>query len=155
MHVLTIILSIWCRITYSFLQYKSATYFKWRYYRRSGNCNLSNCKLNRKKKKNCLGTSTRFKAMASSYVSALPALTKWAMKTHTLGTGQFVEFIKKCTTLRKLLVKLCSSPKMKISRIQFSKCRGPYVFILSKNHRPTQSISFPGKSHITCRFILK
>lgn len=77
------------------------------------------------------------------------------MKTHTLGTGQFVEFIKKGIMLRKLLVKLCSSLKMKMSRIQFSKCRGPYVFILSKNHRPTQSISFPGKSHITCRFILK
>lgn len=76
------------------------------------------------------------------------------MKTHTLGTGQFVEFIKKGIMLRKLLVKLCSSLKMKMSRIQFSKCRGPYVFILSKNHRPT-SISLPGKSHITCRFILK
>ena len=122
---LRIILSIWCRITYSFLQYKSATYFKWRYVQTHVLC-----------------------------VSALHALTKWAMKTHTLGTGQSVEFIKKCIMLRKLLVKLCSSPKMKISRIQFSKCQGPYVFILSKNHRPTAT-SFPGKSHITCRFIVK
>ena len=53
------------------------------YFHRSGHCNLSNCKLTRQKN---FGTSTGFEAMAS-------ALASLATKNHTLGAGQFVEFI--------------------------------------------------------------
>ena len=41
--------------------------------------------------KNVFRTSTGFEPMAS--VLALQCSTNWAMKTHTLGAGQFVEFI--------------------------------------------------------------
>ena len=41
--------------------------------------------------KNVFGTSTGFEPMASAL--ALQCSTIWAMKTHTLGAGQFVEFI--------------------------------------------------------------
>ena len=47
------------------------------------------------------------------------------MKTHTLGTGQFVEFIKKGIMLRKLLVKLCSSLKMKCQEFSSQNVEGP------------------------------
>lgn len=100
---LRIILSIWCRITYSFLQYKSATYFKWRYVQTHVLC-----------------------------VSALHALTKWAMKTHTLGTGQSVEFIKKCIMLRKLLVKLCSRLKWKYQEFNSRNVKGPMFLYWAK-----------------------
>ena len=55
--------------------------------RRYDRCNLSNCKLTRKH----FGTSTGFEPMASAL--ALQCSTNWAMKTHTLRAGQFVEFI--------------------------------------------------------------
>ena len=61
--------------------------FKWRYHRRSGNCNLSNCKLTRKN----FATWTGREHMASAL--ALQCSTNWATKTHKLGAGQFVEFI--------------------------------------------------------------
>ena len=61
--------------------------FKLRYDRRSGYWNLSNCKLTWKK----ISTSRGFKPMAS--VLGLQCSTNWAMKIHTLGAGQFVEFI--------------------------------------------------------------
>ena len=41
--------------------------------------------------KNVFGAPTGFKPMASAL--ALQCSTNWAMKTHTLGAGQFVEFI--------------------------------------------------------------
>ena len=41
--------------------------------------------------KSVFGTSTGFEPMASAL--ALQFSTIWAMKTHTLGAGQFVEFI--------------------------------------------------------------
>ena len=41
--------------------------------------------------KNVFGASTGFEHMAS--VLALQCATNWAMKTHTLGAGQFVELI--------------------------------------------------------------
>ena len=43
------------------------------------------------KPENIFGTSTGFEPMASAL--ALQCYTNWAMKTHTLGAGQFVEFI--------------------------------------------------------------
>ena len=61
--------------------------FKWRYHRRSGNCNLSNCKLTRKN----VATWTGREHMASAL--ALKCSTNWATNTHKLGAGQFVEFI--------------------------------------------------------------
>ena len=66
--------------------------FKWRYDRRSGKCNLSNCKLIRKKankqtsniktktKTNNIGTPTGFEPMV--YACALQCFTDWTMKTH-------------------------------------------------------------------------
>ena len=60
---------------------------KWRYDRRSGNYNLSNCKLAGKK----IGSSKGFEPTAPTL--ALECSTDWAMKTHVLGAGQFVEFI--------------------------------------------------------------
>ena len=60
--------------------------FKWRYHRRSGNCNLSNCKLTRKN----VATWTGREHMASAL--ALKCSTNWATNTHKLGAGQFVEF---------------------------------------------------------------
>ena len=50
---------------------------KWRYDRRSGNCNSSNCKLTRIKK---IETLTGFEPMP--YALALQCSTIWAMKTH-------------------------------------------------------------------------
>ena len=58
----------------------------WRHVK-THNCNLSNCKLTRK----YFGTLTGFEPMASALT--LQCSTNWAMKTHTLGAGQFVEFI--------------------------------------------------------------
>ena len=57
--------------------------FKWRYDHRSGNYNLSNCKLTWKI---FFGTSTGFKPMACALALewALECSTNWAMKTHTL-----------------------------------------------------------------------
>ena len=51
-------------------------------------CNLSYCKFMRKKK---IGTSKGFEPMAAAL--ALQCWTNCAMKNHTLGAGQFVEFI--------------------------------------------------------------
>ena len=62
--------------------------FKWRYDRCSGNCNLSNCKLTRKKKFRDFN-GIRIHGICVT----LQCSTNWAMKTHTLGAGQFVEFI--------------------------------------------------------------
>ena len=59
--------------------------FKWRFDRRSGNCNSTNCKLIWEKS----GTSTKFEPMTSAL--ALQFSTNWAMKTHTLGAGHFAE----------------------------------------------------------------
>ena len=53
------------------------------------NCNLSNCKNSQKKK--FFGASTGFEPVAS--VLALQCSPSWAMKTHTLEAGQFIEFI--------------------------------------------------------------
>ena len=55
---------------------------------RSGNCNLSICKLTPPKN---VGTSMGFRLVASAL--ALPCSTNWAVKTQTLGAGQFVEII--------------------------------------------------------------
>ena len=56
--------------------------FKRRYERCEGNCNLSNKHFE---------TSTGFESTASAL--ALQCSTNWAIKTHTLRAGQFVEFI--------------------------------------------------------------
>ena len=64
-----------------------------RYDRRSGNCNLCYCKLSRNKS---FRTWKGFETMASPL--ALQCSTKWAMKIHTLGAGQFAEF--KCVFLQ-------------------------------------------------------
>ena len=61
---------------------------KWRFDHRSYNSNLSNCKF--KPEKN-FWASTGFEPMASAL--ALQCSTNWAMKTHILGAGQFIEFI--------------------------------------------------------------
>ena len=61
---------------------------KWRFDHRSYNRNLSNCKF--KPEKN-FWASTGFEPMASAL--ALQCSTNWAMKTHILGAGQFIEFI--------------------------------------------------------------
>ena len=53
--------------------------FKWRYDRRSGNCNLSNCKLTLKI---FFRTLMGFKPMACAL--ALQCFTNWAMKIHAL-----------------------------------------------------------------------
>ena len=53
-------------------------------------CDLSNRKVS---PKNVFGASTGFEPMASAL--ALQCSTTWAMKTHTLGAGQFIEFIVK------------------------------------------------------------
>ena len=58
------------------------------YDRRSGDCNLSKWKLTRIF---FGGTSTGFEPVASAL--ALQCSTNWAMKTHTLGAGQFGELI--------------------------------------------------------------
>ena len=55
------------------------------------NRNLSNCEVARKKKR-FFGTSTGFVPVAPAF--ALQCTTSWAMKTHTLEAGQFIEFIK-------------------------------------------------------------
>ena len=60
---------------------------KWRCDHRSCDC-LSNRKLS---PKNVFGASTGFEPVASAL--ALQCSTNWAMKTHTLGAGQFIEFI--------------------------------------------------------------
>ena len=67
--------------------------FKYRYDRRIGHCNLSNCKINPKKKK--IGTSTGLEFIASALAlgAVLYQLNYDSMKTHTLGAGQFVDFI--------------------------------------------------------------
>ena len=62
-------------------------FFKWWYDCRSGSCNLSNCKLTRKKFPDFNG----FEPIASAL--ALQCSTNWARKTHTLEANQFVEFI--------------------------------------------------------------
>ena len=66
--------------------------FKYRYDRCIGHCNLSNCKINPKKK---FGTSTGLELIASALAlgAVLYQLNYDSMKTHTLGTGQFVDFI--------------------------------------------------------------
>ena len=61
---------------------------KWRCDHRSCDCDLSNREVS---PKNVLGASRGFEPMASAL--ALQCSTDWAMKTHTLGAGQFVEFI--------------------------------------------------------------
>ena len=63
--------------------------FKWRYDRRSGNCNSSSCKLIRRKSRASMG----FELMTTTL--ALQCSTNWAMKTHTLGAGHFVAKKKK------------------------------------------------------------
>ena len=61
---------------------------KWRCDHRSCHCDLSNRKVSLE---NVFGASTGFEPMASAL--ALQCSTNWAMKTHMLGAGQFVEFI--------------------------------------------------------------
>ena len=63
-------------------------YMKWRFDHRSYNRNLSNCKFTPEKN---FWASTGFEPMASAL--ALQCSTNWAMKTHILGAGQFIEFI--------------------------------------------------------------
>ena len=52
------------------------------------NRNLSNCEVGRKK---FFGASTGFEPVASVFTPQCS--TSWAMKTHTLEAGQFIEFI--------------------------------------------------------------
>ena len=59
---------------------------KWRCDHCSCDCDLSNRKVRPKK---VFGASTGFEPMASAL--ALQCSTNWAMKTHTLRAGQFVE----------------------------------------------------------------
>ena len=54
------------------------------------NRNLSYCEVARQKKK-FFGASTGFELVASAFT--LQCSTSWAMKTHTLEAGQFIEFI--------------------------------------------------------------
>ena len=61
---------------------------KWRCDHRSYDCELSNRKLS---PKNVFGASRGFEPMASALT--LQCSTNWAMKTHTLGAGQFIESI--------------------------------------------------------------
>ena len=69
-----------------FFSFRQCCIFKWRYNRRNGKCNVSNCTLTRRN----FGTSTGFEPMTSALV--LQCSTNWAMKTYTLGAGQFVEW---------------------------------------------------------------
>ena len=89
-------------------QYSSVVLFimKWRFDHRSYDRNLSNCKF--KPEKN-VWASTGFEPMAS--VLALQCSTNWAMKTHILGAGQFIEFI--LTRDRNIEWRFCELRKYK------------------------------------------
>ena len=63
-------------------------WIKWRCDHCSCDCDLSNRKVSLK---NVFRASTGFEPSASALV--LQCSTNWAMKTHMLGAGQFVEFI--------------------------------------------------------------
>ena len=64
--------------------------YKWNeYVTIAVNRNLSNCEIARRKK--FFGASTGFEPVASAF--ALQCSTSWAMNTHTLEAGQFIEFI--------------------------------------------------------------
>ena len=64
--------------------------YKWNeYVTIAVNRNLSNCENSPKKK--IFGASTGFEPVASAL--ALQCSPNWAMKTHTLEAGQFIEFI--------------------------------------------------------------
>ena len=63
------------------------TNFKWGYDRRIGNCNLCNCKLTRETSRDFNGIRTH------GLCVTLWCSTDWAVKTHTLGAGQFVDFV--------------------------------------------------------------
>jgi len=62
--------------------------WKWRCDHRSCDCHLGNRKVS---PKNVFGASRGFEPMASTLT--LQCSSNWAMKTHTLGAGQFIEFI--------------------------------------------------------------
>ena len=61
---------------------------KWRCDHRCCDCDLSNRKVS---PKNVFGAATGFEPMA--FALGLQCSTNWAMKTHTLGADQFIEFI--------------------------------------------------------------
>ena len=68
------------------------------------NRNLNNCQVARKKKSQFSGLQRDTEPMASAV--ALQYSTSWAMKTHTLGAGQFIEFINPWTGMKHRM-KLC------------------------------------------------
>ena len=81
---------------------------KWKCDLRSCNCNLSNRKVS---PKNVFGASTGYEPMASAL--ALQCSTNWAMKTNTLGTGQFVEFIVPLKGMRYMNIMWTADIRMK------------------------------------------
>ena len=66
---------------------------------RSCNYDLSNRKLS---PKNVFVASTRFEPMASAL--ALQCPINWAMKTHTLGAGQFIDFIVPVKEMKHMII---------------------------------------------------
>ena len=70
---------------------------KWRCDHRRCDCDLSNRNLS---PKNVFGASTGFERVASALT--LSCSNKWTMKTHTLGAGQFIEFILPVKGMKQL-----------------------------------------------------
>ena len=76
-----------------------------------------------KPKKKVFGASTGFKSMTSALV--LEWSTDWAMMTHTLGAGQFVEFIVPVKGTKHMNIMWTADIQMKVSssqlRLQFKQ----------------------------------
>ena len=82
---------------------------KWRSNHCSCDCDLSSRKVS---PKNIFGASARFEPMAS--VLVLQCSTIWATKTHTLGAGQFIEFIVPVKEMKHMNIMWTADTRMKL-----------------------------------------
>ena len=84
---------------------------KWRCDHRSCDCDLSNRKLS---PKNVSGASTGFNGEPMASALALQCSTNWAMKSHTLGAGQFIEFIVPVKGMKHMNIMWTADIQMKM-----------------------------------------
>ena len=117
---------------------------KWRSDHRSCDCDLSNRKVS---PKNVFGASTGFESMASALV--LQCFTNWAMKTHTLGAGQFVEFVVPVKGMKHMNIMWTADIRMKW-RCDHRSCSSQSTAALTQ--RPRVRIPLMPRKHFSGLF---
>ena len=125
-------------LIYMNVMWTADIWMKWRCDHRGCDCKVT--------KKNVFGASTGFEPIAS--VLALQCSTNWAMKTHTLGAGQFGEFIVPVKGMRYINIMWTADIRIKWKKVLTSNS---WIILESRN---SESFSLSGP-HILGHLCIK